>query len=158
MRFITKMGLDNRGFAAALVNMGVKGHVKLTEEDGGWLSGDKRLIHRLAGAEQLSVEEEAVLPELGQVGETIEMKQANHARFSAAKKALADNLKTRYEGTMFARNTGWAAAGVLIVAAAIWMAAVAVVAATGGANAWQAGVTLGCLAFAATMTALVQTS
>ena len=35
MRYVTKMNADNRAFAAALVDMGVRGHIKLTEEEAG---------------------------------------------------------------------------------------------------------------------------
>ena len=47
MRYVTKMGADNRAFAAALVDMGVRGHIRMVEEDGGWFSGDKTRIERL---------------------------------------------------------------------------------------------------------------
>ncbi len=158
MRYVTRMGVDNRAFAAALVDMGVRGHVKLTEEDGGWLSGDKRLIHRLQGNEPLTPDEDAALAALAQVGETVEMKQENHAKFSGAKKALEENLKTRFEGTMFKRNLGWAAAGLLLFIGALCMAAAAVAVATSGGSVWQAGVTLGCLAFAAVIAAIDQST
>jgi hypothetical protein len=47
MRYVTKMNVDNRTFAAALVDMGVRGHIRLVEEDGGWFSRDKTRIDRL---------------------------------------------------------------------------------------------------------------
>ena len=37
MRYVTKEQADNRTFAAALVDMGVRGHIRLVEEDDGWL-------------------------------------------------------------------------------------------------------------------------
>ncbi|HEX2802381.1 MAG TPA: DUF2207 domain-containing protein, partial [Sphingomicrobium sp.] len=40
MRYIAEMEADNRSFAAALVDMGVRGHIRIVEEDGGWLSSD----------------------------------------------------------------------------------------------------------------------
>ena len=43
----TKMNADNRAFAAALVDMGVRGHIKLVEEEGGWFSRDKTRLERL---------------------------------------------------------------------------------------------------------------
>ena len=45
---------------------------------------------------------------------------------------------------MFNRNYGWAAAGLLMFVAGIWLTAAAVVAATDGAQVWQIGVVLGC--------------
>ena len=54
MRYISKMNADNRAFAAALVDMGVRGHVKLVEEDGGWFSRNKTRLERLDGRDAAS--------------------------------------------------------------------------------------------------------
>ncbi|HKC02162.1 MAG TPA: DUF2207 domain-containing protein, partial [Sphingomicrobium sp.] len=114
MRYLTKMGSDNRTFAAALVDMGVRGHIRMVEEDGGWLSHDKTRIERLAGGEPLPPDEEAALRNLVASGESIVMEQKNHTKFAAAKNGLAEVLKDSYEGKMFNRNYGWAAAGLLL--------------------------------------------
>jgi uncharacterized membrane protein YgcG len=149
MRYVTKMGADNRAFAAALVDMGVKGHIRLVEEDGGWFARDKTRLERLAGANALPPEEEAALRELAQTGESIVMEQKNHTKFSSAKSSLSDVLKERFEGKLFKRNYGWAAAGLLLFFAALWLACAAVVAATSSADIWQVGVVLGSLLAAA---------
>ena len=59
-------------------------------------------------SEPLPADEEAALRELAMTGETIVMEQKNHAKFSAAQKALGDVLKERYEGKLFHKNWGWA--------------------------------------------------
>jgi hypothetical protein len=46
MRYIVEQSLDNRGFAAALVDAAVKGHVRLVEEDGGFFRSNERRIER----------------------------------------------------------------------------------------------------------------
>jgi uncharacterized membrane protein YgcG len=154
MRYVLKMGGDNRGFAAALVDMGVRGHIRIVEEDGGFFSGKHRWIERLPNASPpLPHEEAAALEQLVEPGERIEMKQKNHAEFSAAKTVLAQALKTGYEGRLFNRNLGWAAAGLMLFFAAIWVAAAAIVAATRGAEAWLIVVTLGALLIAAMLSA-----
>jgi hypothetical protein len=84
MRYISKMGSDNRAFAAALVDMGVRGHIRLSEEDGGFFSRDKTRLERMASATPLPAEEEAALRELAMTGESIMMVQKNHAKFSSA--------------------------------------------------------------------------
>jgi uncharacterized membrane protein YgcG len=145
MRYVWKMGADNRAFAAALVDMGVKGHVRLVEEDGGWFSSDKTRIERLAGSGALAADEEAALRELAQTGESIVMEQKNHAKFSSAKKALSEILKDAYEGKLFNRNLAWAFAGLIIFIAGIWMAAGAVVALAGTGNLTMIGIALGAL-------------
>ncbi len=131
MRYVTKMDSDNRVFAAALVDMGVRGHVRLVEEEGGWLSRDKTRLDRLAGADPLPPEEAAALAELATTGESIMMEQKNHAKFSSAKKALDDVLKKRYEGKLFNKNWGWAIAGLLLLIGALWLVSAAIAAAMG---------------------------
>ena len=149
MRYVTKLNADNRTFAAALVDMGVRGHIKLVEQDGGWLSRDKTRLDRLPSDTPLPAEEEAALRELAQTGESIMMEQKNHTKFAAAKNGLSEVLKNQYEGKMFKRNYGWAIAGVFFFIAALWATAAAVVAATDEASTWQIVATLGALAVAA---------
>jgi uncharacterized membrane protein YgcG len=151
MRYVTKMGADNRAFAAALVDMGVRGHIRLVEEDGGWFSRDKTRIERLSGSTPLPSEEEAALRELCTVGSSIVMEQKNHSKFSSAKSSLSKFLKERYEDKAFKRNIGWAAAGAVAFFAALWLAAASVVVATDGAELWQIGVVLGSLALSAVL-------
>jgi uncharacterized membrane protein YgcG len=149
MRYVTEMGADNRAFAAALVDMGVRGHIRLSEEDGGWFSGDKTVLERLDSANPLPDEEQAALADLARVNERVEMVQKNHERFSTAKSSLSESLKVRYEGKLFKRNYGWAAAGVIAFATALWLSAAAVVVAVDGAEIWRIGVVLGSLAASA---------
>ncbi len=158
MRYLTKMGADNRAFAAALVDMGVRGHLRMEEEDGGWFSGDKTRIERLAATTELPAEEQAALRKLAQTGESILMDNKNHAKFSAAKNSLSEVLKTKYEGRMFRRNWVWALAGLVLFAAVLWLTAAAVVAASDGAAVWQVGVTVGCLVLAAIIATVMQGS
>ena len=158
MRYVTKMTSDNRTFAAALVDMGVRGHIRMVEEDGGWLSRDKTRIERLAGAEPLPPDEEAALRNLVASGESIVMEQKNHTKFAAAKNGLAEVLKDSYEGKMFNRNYGWAAAGLLLFFAGIWITAAAIVAATDGAEVWQIGATLGAIVVAALLALVIHGS
>ncbi|HEU5483129.1 MAG TPA: DUF2207 domain-containing protein [Sphingomicrobium sp.] len=150
MRYVTEMGADNRSFAAALVDMGVRGHIRIVEEDGGWFSGDTRRIERLAGTDPLPTEEQMALGQLLSTGESIEMKQKNHAKFSSAKSSLEEYLKNRFEGKLFKRNYSWASAGLGVFVAAVWLAAATVALATGAASTLEAG-----LAIAATLIAVM---
>jgi uncharacterized membrane protein YgcG len=158
VRYLTKLTSDNRTFAAALVDMGVRGHIRMVEEDGGWLSRDKTRIERLAGGEPLPPDEEAALRNLVASGESIVIEQKNHTKFAAAKNGLAEVLKDSYEGKMFNRNYGWAAAGLLLFFAGIWITAAAIVAATDGAEIWQIGATLGAIAVAALLALVIHGS
>jgi hypothetical protein len=146
MRYVTKMTADNRSFAAALVDLGVRGHIKLVEEDRGWLSGKHTRLERLSADSPLPREEEAALDCLCQPGEEIMMEQKNHENFSSAKNALSEILKTKYEGKLFNRNLGWAAAGLFLFLAVLWLTAGAVDIATDQSYSWQIGLVLGILA------------
>lgn len=145
MRYVTKMGADNRAFAAALVDMGVHGHIRMVEEDEGWFSSKKTRIERLQATSILPDEEKAALDELCLPGESIVMEQKNHQSFSTAKNSLSEILKVRYEGKLFKRNYGWAAAGLLIFLAGLWLTAASVVVATGAIDPLKAGVIFGSL-------------
>jgi uncharacterized membrane protein YgcG len=156
MRYVWKMGADDRTFAAALVDLGVRGHVRMVEEDGGWLSRDKIRLERLAGAAALPEAEDEMLDDLMRSGETIVMEQKNHGKFSAAKNALDAAFKKQYEGKLFRRNWGWALAGVAVFVAALWLTAAAVVAATGVVDVRMVLVALGALATIALLLTVVQ--
>ena len=85
MRYVTKMGVDNRTFAAALVDMGVKGHVRLIEEDRGWLSGKKTRLERLNGSTPLSEKRKPRSSACAVQARKSCMEQKNHEIFSSAK-------------------------------------------------------------------------
>ncbi|QNN66657.1 DUF2207 domain-containing protein [Sphingomonas lutea] len=131
MRYVTRMGLDNRAFAAALVDMGVRGHIRMTEVEGGLLSRERRRIERLPSASPLPADEAAALEALLDPGETIFMEQANHGKFSSAKKGLEEVLQSAHQGRLFNKNWGWAVAGALLLIAALWLVAASIVAAMG---------------------------
>jgi uncharacterized membrane protein YgcG len=156
MRYVSKMGADDRTFAAALIDMGVRGHIRMVEEDGGWLSSDKTRLERVASTEPLPTDEEAALRELAMTGETIVMEQKNHAKFAASQKALGTVLKNKYEGKLFHKNWGWALTGIILVFGAVWLSSAAVVAATDGGQIWLIGVGIGLLALAVVLVALMQ--
>ena len=149
MRYVTKMSADNRSFAAALVDMGVHGHIKMSRKTRGWFSSKKMRVERLPSSNALPEEEQAALSDICEPGDSILMEQKNHETFPSAKSSLDAVLKNRYEGKMFKRNLGWAAAGLLLFAAAFWLTCAAVAAATYGAIMWQVGVVFGSLLVAA---------
>ncbi|HEU0135488.1 MAG TPA: DUF2207 domain-containing protein, partial [Allosphingosinicella sp.] len=93
MRYVTRMGADSRAFAAALVELGVGGHIRLTSEDGGFFARDKTRIDRTPGRTTPAEPEASMLSRLFAGGDSILMEQKNHATFSAAKEALQAGLK-----------------------------------------------------------------
>jgi uncharacterized membrane protein YgcG len=126
MRYVTRMGADSRAFAAALVELGVAGHIRLVEEDGGFFRRDKTRIDRTPGGAALAEPEASMLSRLFAGGDSILMEQTNHATFSGAKDALEAGLKRKYEGKLFVRNRIWAVRGVILMVAAVTVPAAAV--------------------------------
>ncbi|HEX8263471.1 MAG TPA: DUF2207 domain-containing protein [Allosphingosinicella sp.] len=119
MRYITKMGADSRAFAAALVELGVGGHIRLSVEEGGFFSRDKTTIEKTAGRTPVPAPEAAMMSSLFAGGDSILMDQKNHSTFSTAQKALERNLKQLYEGRLFVRNQVWAVRGLALMVAAL---------------------------------------
>ncbi|HEX9948324.1 MAG TPA: DUF2207 domain-containing protein [Allosphingosinicella sp.] len=121
MRYITKMGADSRAFAAALVQLGVGGHIRLVEEEGGFFTRGKTTIERKEGPKPLTGPEADMMSCLFGGGDSILMDQKNHATFSSASNALEHGLKKLHEGRLFVRNRVWAyrGLGLMIVALAL---------------------------------------
>jgi uncharacterized membrane protein YgcG len=130
MRYIVDMGADNRTFAAALVELGVRGRLRLVEGEKGFFSRAKTTIERQSGSalgDVLPKAESAMMSALFAGNDSIVMEQKNHATFSAAQAALAKQLKAQYEGTMFVRNWGWSLRGLALMLGALWLTACALI-------------------------------
>lgn len=108
VRYVSRYGADDKGFAAALVGLAVKGRLKIADDDRSFT------ITRLAagGGEPLTAAENALYLALPS-GSTA-LKQSNHAAISASRSALDRALANEFEGTAFLRNFGWFAAGLAI--------------------------------------------
>ncbi|MGI8931795.1 MAG: DUF2207 domain-containing protein, partial [Sphingomicrobium sp.] len=149
MCYVWKMKADNRAFAAALVDLGVKGHVRLVEEDGSWLSRDKTRIDRLAATTEITAAETAMLNALAEPGGSIVMDNEHHGKFSGARGALDEIFKKEFEGKLFLRNAGWAIAGFLLLIVAIWLVAAAMIASEDGGGLTMVILGIGAMGVAA---------
>lgn len=138
VRFVTQHGLDDRGFAAAMVSLAVKGQLRIADDD-----SDFSVTKTNAAAKQpLTAAESALLAALP-AGTTV-LRQSNHQTVRAARTALGKALAAEYEGTVFIRNLGWFGLGAVIsilglVAAALLLPAeegLAGLAAAGWAAIW----------------------
>ena len=137
MRYLETMSCDNRAFAAALVDLGVRGRIRLVEEDGGWFGKDTIRIERTDGGADLPVEERRLLDTLvPHAGETLTMEQKNHKVFAAARKALAAPLREAFDGKLFKRNLDWAVMGLALVIGGLWLTATAMGLASGIGGPW----------------------
>ncbi len=113
VRYIHKMAYDRKAFAAALINMAVKGAVKIEEHSGTYtLIRTGRNVHALG----LSPSEIAMSDALfTSDSDSIELRQANHSAIQSAISALKNSLKNECEKHYFVTNSGWFAGGIAIL-------------------------------------------
>ncbi|MEI9887314.1 MAG: DUF2207 domain-containing protein [Rhizomicrobium sp.] len=113
VRYIHKMAYDRKAFAAALINMAVKGAIKISEEHGSYtLSRTGRNVREFG----LSASEIAMADALFTGNDdSIELKQANHTAVQRAISALKTSLKTECEKHYFVTNSGWFLGGMAIL-------------------------------------------
>ena len=117
MRFLMEMGYDDKCFAADVLSLAVKGHLTISETEGGLLSFKNVFVltKRNDGAgKPLTAVEEGLLGQLFRDGDTLVLKQENHERVSAARSTHRSNLKGRIDSRFFRINGGWHALGILI--------------------------------------------
>lgn len=142
-RYVMRMGYSDRVFAAAIVNMAVKGYVTIHEDDGEFSltrtnndesvlsSGEKRIAKKLFGRRN-----------------SIEFKQKNHTKLKNAINTLKKSLKRDFEKLHFQRNLAYLTPGIVLTF--LTLAAV-VLTATEKLGAmfmlvWLSGWTVGCFA------------
>ena len=120
--YIRKMSFTKQAFAAAIINLGVKGYLKIRE------SSDEFILYRLEtpGYTPASKGELSVINALFKDGtrRRIELDQENYMEFMKARSALKKALKAEHLGRVFNLNSVYAlpAVGLTIAAAAIAVA------------------------------------
>jgi uncharacterized membrane protein YgcG len=133
LRYVRRMAYDNRAFAAAIVEAGVRGKLRLVEEGkSGLFSKATTRIDPSGDPADMPAPESAMLQSLLSGG-SIEVDQANHSTFRAAQDQLRTGLASAYEGRLFRRNLGWAAFGLALLP----LAAAAIAAAIALTDLWN---------------------
>ena len=109
VRYLLRMGFDDRAVAAALVDMAVKGYLTIENV------GKEYTLHKKgSGAKGLSRGEENLGSELFSGDDTLEMKDKNYKRIQGAREALKETLKNELEKAYFFANSNYFAAGVVL--------------------------------------------
>ena len=108
VRFLNRMGFDNKAFAAAVVDLGVRGYLQIKEDD-----GDYTLIRKSAPP-ALPTPEERVADKLFAGGSTLKLESKNHAHIHGAIDALRENLQKEFDKVYFITNTGYLGFGILL--------------------------------------------
>jgi uncharacterized membrane protein YgcG len=109
VRFVSRMGYDDKAFAAAVVDMAVKGGVLIKEDD-----GDYTLVRKEGAMGALSRDEQLVTGQLFSGGKSVKLENTNHTRIQAAIDALKKNLQTELEKIYFITNSGYLGPGIII--------------------------------------------
>ncbi len=116
MRFISRMGHDNKTFSAAIVNMAVKGYLEIDESS----SGEFTLRKTGNMGVKLAIGEGAIASSIfGEGGSEVVLKQKNHARISKALKVHKRSLKGDYEKNYFVTNRSYLIPGILLSVATV---------------------------------------
>jgi Predicted membrane protein (DUF2207) len=117
VRFVDRMGFDNRCFTAAIVDLGVAGHIKLTGD------GKDTVIESRQGGKPIGAPERALEGSLFAGRPSLKLVQANYEPLGKAKAALKERLAQTYDGTLFQDNYLWSGSGlalaVLLIAAIV---------------------------------------
>ena len=112
VRYVWHMKYERKAFAASLVDMAVKGYLKIAQD------GSTYTLTRTGRSEtdaDLSHGETAMAKRLFDTGNEIELKQSNHDYVSGAISALRSSLKSEYERDYFVTNLHWFIGGISIL-------------------------------------------
>jgi uncharacterized membrane protein YgcG len=127
-RYIMHMGFDDKAFAAAIINMAVKGYLSVTESEGGILglgSKDITLTRESDDKSALTPGEKRVANRLfpGNA-KTIKLKNTNHQKISDAKSKLEKYLDDEYNKVYFLLNIGFLVPGFILSVLTIFVAGI----------------------------------
>jgi uncharacterized membrane protein YgcG len=109
-RFVERMGYDHKTFAAALVNLAVKGLIEITED------GKEYTLTRTSRTpDNLAAGEKAILKHLFRnlKGTSITLERSKHKTIRKALKAHEAALLRNSEKLYFLRNRGWLVPGIV---------------------------------------------
>ena len=137
------MGFDKKAMSAAILNLAVKGMLRIEEDD-----GDYTLVRVDGGHENLSPEELKLFNKLLLARDNILLDNSNASTIQSALQAFQKSLKNHFMKKYFKKNTGWFVPGVLFSIVLIFgVAALSRLAAPAMfMSLWLAGWTAGVLA------------
>jgi uncharacterized membrane protein YgcG len=110
VRYVMRMGFDDKAFAAAVVNMAVKGYITIDEES----DGEYTLTRKGNDYSGLSRGEIRIARRLFKNGATLAIKSENHATIKESIKDLQKSLAVEYEKIYFFTNKGTLVPGLII--------------------------------------------
>ena len=118
-RYLYQMGYDDRVMAATILNLAVKGALRIkqyADSDGLFVKPAYQLIPNDGFAAQLPAEEEATREELVGDNLPVTLRQDNCATFQSARQELKRQLAAAQNGIYFNTNWGWSLGGFVLTA------------------------------------------
>ena len=98
-RFIREMGYDNRAFAAAVINLAVKGWLEIEEH------GDEYTLARTGPGAEPSPGEKELMDALFEADTVVVLEKSNHKVLQAARSSHEKALSRDYEKIYFFKNS-----------------------------------------------------
>lgn len=114
MRYIREMGVDRKAMTAAILNMAVKGAIRIEEDDGNYT-----LVRNADNPGSLHPEERVLFNKLLKGRTAIELDRANGKRIHRALQGFQGSLKRQFGKRHFLLNRGWFGVGTLITIASV---------------------------------------
>jgi uncharacterized membrane protein len=110
VRYITRLAYDHKTFAAALIDMAVKGYLSIHEAN-----GDYTLVKGEADQSVLTKDEKQIAGRLElELVKKLALKNQNHSKIGNALTALKKSLAASYEKRYFIKNSGYFIAGLVL--------------------------------------------
>jgi len=125
VRFVEREGFDQRCFTAAVIDLGVNGHLKITG------TGKNTVLERREPGKPMAAPERTMEARLFATKPSLLLDQANYRPLGKAREALQEGLSEAYLGKLFTNNFGWSGFGV-VASVALVVAVIACVVMTHG--------------------------
>lgn len=113
VRFVHKMAYDRKSYSASLVDMAVKGYLKISEANHTYTLTRTKKSEGEAGLAQCEVQ---LAWKLFGGGHVMVLEQSNYSRIQQSISALKTSLKNEYERVYFVTNSHWFIGGLVILA------------------------------------------
>ncbi len=122
MRFLERMGFDEKVFTSAIIGLAAKGYLQIEQDN----SKTYKLVRRDRNESKLSTDEKALARVLFEDGNSLVLTNEKHTLLSRAQKGLENDLHAALEKTYFVTNGRYVWPGALLsIAAMIGMIIVA---------------------------------
>src|SRR5262249_35815500 len=113
VRYVERRAYAARCFTAAIIDLGVNGHLRLTG------SGSETVLWRVDGDKPIGPAERAAKGKLFAANPSLKLTNSNHATLQGATSALNASLRKSYDGTLFTDNYAWSGIGLVLTIACL---------------------------------------